>query len=1036
MKQFFSTVLIVLCCICSNLAQQKENPLETETKFMESLQWRCIGPYRGGRSCAVAGDEKNKQTFYFGSTGGGVWKTTDAGNNWKNISDKYFGGSIGAIAVSKSDGDIIFVGQGEQTVRGNVSEGNGIWKTTDGGRTWQFLGLKDTRHIVRIRIHPKNPDIVYVAALGHLFGSNDERGIYKTLDGGKTWQKILFIDNQTGAADLVTDPLNFETIYATMWNIKRTPYSLESGGPNSSIWKSVDGGNTWRNITNNDGLPSETLGLICVTVSPANPDRVWAMIEAKNGGLFRSDDAGETWTTVNQDRKLRQRAWYFSRIYAEPKDANKIIALNVQMFRSTDGGKSFNNQVNTPHGDHHDLWIDPDDAKRMIVGDDGGAQISNDGGITWSTYQNQPTAQFYRVTTDNHFPYRIYGAQQDNSSVRILHRSSKGSIGRDDWQPTAGSESGHIVADPLNDDIVYGGSYGGYLTRYNHKTGENRNITIWPDNPMGWGADSLKYRFQWNFPIFFSPNNPKKLYAAANVLFSTIDEGHSWQVISPDLTRNDKSKQKSSGGIITQDNTSVEYYSTIFAACESPYEKDLLWCGTDDGLIQISRNGGGDWKNVTPKDLPEWSMVNKIEPDPFHKGGCYIAATKYKSDDFQPLIFKTEDYGVTWKKITSGIATDHFTRAVCCDTKIQGLLYAGTENGMYISTNDGKLWKPFNQNLPQVPITDLTIKDDDLIVATQGRSFWILDDLTRIHYFLQNKEQTNKEFFLIKPRDTWRLNSYVITSSTEGENPLPGVVVNFYIDKKNQKKPAELSFYDSEMKLIRSFKSDTKAENEKLTIKNGMNHFSWNMQYPDAEKFDGMILWSGGTNGPYAPPGNYTVVLKFGNDSAAQNFRIKHLPNLESTELDIKQQFDFLIKCRNKLSEVHKAISDIRGVKKILNNLTVQNDSLLSKECKDSIQIALKELISIEEELYQTKSSSSQDPINFPIKLNDKLAGLMSVAEESESKPSVQSLELYNVLDKSIQNQLTRLSKVFEQTIPEINKMVRNLNIPYIQTKW
>ncbi|MDP9230533.1 MAG: glycosyl hydrolase, partial [Bacteroidota bacterium] len=598
MRKFF---LLLAVFISIHSFAQKKLPVnatadKSDSVFFSKIKYRLIGPFRGGRSGAVTGSYKNKNTFYFGANGGGVWKTTDGGSNWKNISDKYFGGSIGAVAVAPSDENIIYAGEGENTMRGNVSEGlGGIWRSEDGGRTWKNVGLKDGRHIIRILIHPRDPNTVWLAVMGHLFGHNETRGVYKTIDGGRNWKRVLYVNNQTGVSDLVMEPGNPEVFYAGMWRALRTPYSMESGGEGSGLWKSTDGGETWMNISSKKGLPKDVWGIVGVAIAPSNPDKIYALIENASGGLFMSTDGGASWSLTSSDNNIRQRAWYYTKVFVDPKNENLLYAPNVGFMRSRDGGKTFQS-VRTPHGDHHDLWIDPEDGNRMIVADDGGAQISFDGGENWSTYLNQPTSQIYRVTTDNSFPYRILGAQQDNSTIRIKSRTTGTSITDRDWENTAGAESGYVVADPLNPDIVYGGNYGGYISRLDHRTEENRAVSPWPDNPMGAGADVLKYRFQWNFPIFFSPHNPKKLYTAGNVLFVTENEGQTWEQISPDLTTNDKTKQVPSGGPITKDNTSVEYYSTIFTAIESPYEKDLLWTGSDDGLLHVSKDAGKNWE--------------------------------------------------------------------------------------------------------------------------------------------------------------------------------------------------------------------------------------------------------------------------------------------------------------------------------------------------------------------------------------------------------------------------------------------------------
>ena len=731
MKKYLFLTISFIFVIIAKVNAQKNVDKVSETYF-SAIEWRNIGPFRGGRSAAVTGVAHKATLFYMGATGGGVWKTTDAGNTWENISDGFFGGSVGAIAVSESDNTVIYVGMGEKTVRGNVSSGDGIWKSENAGKTWRHVGLKNARHIPRIRIHPKNSDIVFAAVLGDLYKPTQERGVYKSIDGGENWKKVLFADENSGAIDLIFDPNNPRILYATTWDVRRTPSNLSSGGKGSGMYKSTDGGETWTTISVNKGLPKGIWGISGVTVSPVNSDIVWALIENENGGVYKSTDAGKTWNLINSERKLRQRAWYYTRLYADTQDEDILYVLNVNYHKSTDGGKTYKT-YNAPHGDHHDLWIAPEDNQRMIIGDDGGAQISFDAGENWSTYMNQPTAQFYRLTTDNHFPYRIYAAQQDNSTIRISHRNSDRFISESDWEETAGGESAHIAVDPLNDDIVYGGSYGGFLTRVNHKTNETRAINVWPDDPMGHGAEDFKYRFQWNFPIFFSPNNKKRLYAASNHLHVTENEGQSWKLISPDLTRNDPKTLGPSGGPITKDNTGVEYYGTIFAATESAFEPGLIWTGSDDGLVHVSKDNGENWKNVTPKKMPEWMMINCIEVDPFTKGGAYIVGTKYKSGDYKPYMYKTENYGKSWTEITNGIASEDFTRALRADPKRKGLLYAGSEKGMYISFDDGKNWQTFQQNLPIVPITDLAIKNDNLIAATQGRSIWIIDDLTRLY---------------------------------------------------------------------------------------------------------------------------------------------------------------------------------------------------------------------------------------------------------------------------------------------------------------
>lgn len=1005
-------------------------------------RYRLVGPFRGGRSGAVAGSYKNRNTFYFGGTGGGVWKTQDGGSNWKNITDKYFGGTIGAVAVAPSDETVVYVGEGENTMRGNVAEGlGGIWRSDDGGKNWRNLGLKDGRHIIRIVVHPKDPNTVWVAVMGHLFGPNEERGVYKTTDGGKTWKKTLFVNNQTGCSDLVMEPGNPSVWYAGMWRVIRTPHSMESGGEGSGLYKSVDGGETWTSLSSKKGLPKGTWGIVGVAVAPSNTDKIYTIIENANGGLFMSADGGDSWTLTSNDNNIRQRAWYYSKVFVDPKNENLVYCPNVEFMRSRDGGRTFQ-AMNTPHGDHHDLWIDPEDGNRMIVADDGGAQVSFDGANNWSTMNNQPTGQFYRVSTDNAFPYRILGAQQDNSTVRIKSRTSGAGITERDWDITAGSESGYVQADPLNPDIVYGGNYGGYLSRLDHRTGENRAINVWPDNPMGAGADVLKYRFQWNFPFFFSPHNPKRLYAGGNHLFVTENEGQSWETISPDLTTNDKSRQASSGGPITKDNTSVEYYCTIFTAAESALEKDLLWTGSDDGLIHVSKDGGKNWENVTPAEAGKWMMWNCIETDPFQKGTAYFVGTKYKLDDFAPYIFKTEDYGKTWKRITNGIDNMHFTRALRADKKRPGLLYAGTEYGMYISYDDGANWKKFQLNLPIVPITDLTIKENDLIVATQGRSFWVLDDLSVIQQ--KDAELLNKNLHVFAVNDAYRteggggrrMRGQAGSQPNMGENPASGVVFNYYLKGADDSSKVSITVFDKQGKPIKTFSKNAKAVTDKIDFNSGMNQFVWDMNYPPAETVEGLILWNGRISTAKAAPGKYSARFRYGKDSVDVPFVIKADPNYKMTEADYDAQVDFLLQVRDKFSEVQVAIKNIRSLRSQINEFTAKLEpGESSKEIKKMADSINKQMTAVEEALYQTKSKSGQDVLNFPIRLNDKLAGLYGVASSGQNPPSKQAREVFADLGAQSDVQLTKLKKIMDTDLKAFNKMINDKQLPVIGVK-
>ncbi|WP_291777598.1 glycosyl hydrolase [Cecembia sp.] len=981
-----------------------------DEKLYDAVEWRLVGPHRGGRSAAVSGVIGERNTFYFGATGGGVWKTTDGGITWANISDGFFGGSIGAVTVAPSDPNIIYVGGGEKTVRGNVSYGYGFWKSTDAGKTWDHLGMEETRFISRIRVHPNNPDVVYAAVLGDIFKPTNMRGVYKSTDGGKTWDRKLFVNEQSGAVDLILDPNNPEIVYASTWQLKRTPYSLESGGPGSKMFKSTDGGDNWTEISRNPGLPEGTLGIMGITVSPLNSNRLWAIVENLDGGVFRSDDAGATWAKTNDDRNLRQRAWYYTRIYADTQDENTVYVMNVNYHKSTDGGETFKGAA-APHGDHHDLWIDPSDNQRMIIADDGGAQVSFDGGASWSTYMNQPTAQFYRVTTDDHFPYRIYGAQQDNSTMRIAHRNDGYGITENDWQVSAGSESGWLAVDPTDNDIVYGGNYGGLLQYLNHKTGARRNVNVYPDNPMGHGAEGMKYRFQWNFPIFFSPHDPKVLYTTSNQFHRSINGGQSWETFSPDLTRNAKEKLGPSGGPITKDNTSVEYYSTIFAAAESPLKKGVIWAGSDDGLVHVSKDNGETWENVTPQDLPEWTQINSMEGHPFEEGGLYFAATAYKNGDFAPYLFKTIDYGKTWTKIVNGIDAQHFTRVVRADPTKRGILYAGTETGMYISFNDGSEWSAFQLNLPIVPITDLTIKDNNLIAATQGRSFWIIDDLTVLHQL--SGEVASKPFYLFQPQDSYTMDGVRRESKTAGTNR-PGGVLVYYQLNQDPKEEVRLEFYDNKRNLIREFSSKGIA-GDTLKYKVGSNEFNWNLRIPDAKGFEGMIMWSGPLRGPKVVPGDYTVLLVVDGQVQEQGFKILADPRYPSTQQDRQAQFDFLLKVRDKLTETHETIILIRKYRDELNALVEKNPRQ-----KRRIDPIIKTISDIEKELYQTQNRSGQDPLNYPIRLNNKLAHLNVIAGTGEWKPTDGAEEVRAEITRQIDVQLTKFREIEKSSIANV----------------
>ncbi len=1041
---FLFLFLLNIAVFAQKTANTPQNSKFTvDSSLYNGMQFRLVGAFRGGRSAAVTGTLADDRTFYMGSTGGGVWKTQDGGETWNNISDGFFGGSIGAVSVSDSDPNMIYVGGGEKTLRGNMSYGYGMFKSFDAGKTWQKLGLERSRHISRIRIHPQNPNIVWVAVLGNAFANDAERGVFMTEDGGKTWQKTLYVSDKAGAVDLVVDPKNPRILYASLWQVRRKPHTFESGGEDSGLYKSTDGGKTWSNISRKKGLPAKsTLGIIGVTVSPQNSNRVWALVEASDGGLFESQDAGETWTKINEHRSIRQRAWYYTRLYADPQQEEVLYILNVDLHRSKDGGKTFET-IDTPHGDHHDFWINPRNNNTLIVGDDGGAQVSFNKGKSFSTYHNQPTAQYYRVTTDNSFPYRIYVAQQDNSTLRIRHRSNNQGITEKDWEITAGGESGHIAPDPKNNEVVYGGSYGGYLTRFDHRNGEDRLVDVYPNNVIGAAGKDIKYRFQWNFPIFFSPHDPNTLYCAAQHLFRSQNDGQSWEMISPDLTRNDTTKLLASGGAITKDNTSVEMYCTIFAACESALEKGTLWTGSDDGLIHVSRDAGKNWTNVTPPKtmLPEWTQINSIEPHPFEKGGLYVAATLYKGGDFKPYLFRTTDYGKTWVKITNGIDNEHFTRVIRADKTRKGLLWAGTESGLYVSFDDGSTWQAFQLNLPIVPITDMTWKDNDLIVATQGRSLWILDDLSPLQK-MQN-EDLAKNIVLYPSKPAWRYRGGTGNGITVGKNPKNGAIFHFYCKNvMDSTVNVRFDILEKNGKLIRSFRNNAKPEEleknkvwGKIEAKKGFNEFAWDMMYPSFATFKGLILWGGSGSFVWALPDTYKAKLVVGKDSTEIEFELRKAPNIETSDADLKAQFDFLVDIRDKVDETHQTILSIRKTRTQLNDLKSKMDKEKHKDLLEKINTVSKQITSVEENLYATKLQSGQDVLNYSIRLNNKLSILGQGIGGGQYKPTDQSVSVKNELIGLINKELAIWKTIKTVEIPALNEAVRKAEVPVIKVE-
>ena len=1052
-----------------------------DSSAFAALRWREIGPFRGGRSVAVAGSSKRPNEYYFGTTGGGVFKTTDGGITWAPVTDKYFGGTIGAIGISESNPDIVYVGAGEYPIRGNVSHGDGVWRTSDAGKTWTSIGLADTRQISRVRVNPTNPDIVYVGAQGHVFGPNAERGVYKTTDGGKTWRKILYRNDSTGVTDLVLDPTNPEIIYAAFWQAWRTPWQLISGGAGSGIFKSTDGGEHWTELTRNPGLPQGVIGNIGLAVSPSSSNKVWAIVEADSGGVFRSTDGGATWARTNSGRRLRQRAWYYTRIFADPKNDKSVYVLNTGMYRSSDDGKTFR-PIRVPHGDNHDLWIAPNDAERMIESNDGGANVSFNGGKSWSE-QDQATAQFYHVVTTNHFPYRVCGAQQDNSTLCGPSRKS-GGIDISDWYDVGGGESGYIAVRADTPDIVFAGSYGGLLTRKDIKTGFERDVNPWPNNPMGHDAADAKYRFQWTYPIVISPHNPGRMYVGSSVIFQTDDEGQTFKPISPDLTRHDPRTLGASGGPITKDQTSVEYYATVFTIAESPRTAGVIWAGSDDGLVNVTRDGGKTWKNVTPAGLPEWARISMIDASNFAPGTAYVAANRYQLDDMKPYLYKTNDYGATWTPITNGIPATEFTRVLREDPERAGLLYAGTERGVWISFDDGANWQSLRRNLPIVPIHDLAIKEGDLIAATHGRSFWILDDLSALRQM--SPEIARAPAHLFKPRKVYRAGfgggggTGAAGGHPSGANPPSGGVVYYSLAQPRQL--VTIDFLDPQGKIIRSFTSqqdpkvaadsvradsvrsarndslrragvtpDTAARAEaggeetppgedgpvrrppppRVANKAGLNMFAWNLRYPDPSVFENMILWAGSISGPVILPGTYTVRLNVNGQRYTQPLTIVKDPRSTATDADLKEQFDFLMRIRDKTSQANDAVKTIRNVKAQLADRAKKMPADKSVAFSRIAADLSNRLSAIEGEIYQVRNQSGQDPLNYPIKLNNKIAALSGVVGGTDAKPTSQSYTVFNDLSSQLDRQLSALRGALI-VLPSINATLKAAGLPPI----
>jgi photosystem II stability/assembly factor-like uncharacterized protein len=1033
--------------------------MSLQKDMLASLRYRLIGPHRGGRVVAVAGDASNPMTFYFGACAGGVWKTTDGGQYWRNVSDGFFNtAAVGAIAVAESDPNVIYAGTGESTIRGNVSHGDGVYKSVDGGRSWTNVGLSDTRHIGKIVIDPHDAQRVYVAAFGHAWGPNAERGVFRTTDGGANWEKVLYVSPRAGSHDVTLDRHNPRILYAAIWQAQRYPHALESGGAESGLWRSFDGGDSWEEITRRSVLPQGTLGKIGVVASPARPGRVWAIIEADDGAVFRSDDYGDNWVRLSEQSLLRTRPWYYLHITADPQDPDTIYVQNYGLWKSIDAGASFS-QMPTSHGDDHALWIDPNDSMRMIEGDDGGAKVSFNGGASWSSIYNQPTAQLYHVITDDDVPYRVYGSQQDNTAISLPSRTVDGAIHERDWFAPGGGESGYIAIKPDDRSLIVASgpvgrrAYNDVMTLYDRRTGQKWNNTVWPEL-YGWGAgaESLKYRFQWTFPIHFSKHDPNVLYVCSNHVHRSTDLGANWEVLSADLTRNDPDKLKPSGGPVTRDNTGAEVYCTIFAFAESPLRAGLIWAGTDDGLVHLSQDGGQTWANVTPPDLPEWALISIIEPSPHDAATAYLAATRYKLDDLRPYLYKTTDMGRTWTKIVGGIPDDEFTRVVREDPARAGLLYAGSETGLYVSFDAGANWQRATGNLPVAPIADLAVKDAELVVATHGRSFWILDDLSPLRQM--RDELAGQDLVLFKPKPTLRLRSYgggtarnetpgvvdythadtsVVSVDARrmpdgsiehhyldaGENPPEGVLIQYYLAVE----PADeisLTILDANGSELRAF--DAAA----LKAHAGMNRFVWNLRLPGApDVIDTLESWSR-PDGAMVLPGRYQVRLDVAGEQATQSFEVLADPRIPTAQAQLAEQFDFLGQVLGALSATNDMIN---GSSALLRQLAAWDERGVAGDTANEIAATREALSQIRDKLIDVNIWQSQ---LWPSGLHEKFNALFESVDSADYAPPRQAREVFTQLSAELNDLDERFGTVLNGRLPALNRALSDAGLPAI----
>ena len=1010
-------------------------PVTIDQSYLSALKWRNIGPNRGGRSIAVAGSAARPLEYYFGAVGGGLWKTTDGGTSWDPVTDgKVDNSAVGGVAVCEANPDIVFFTTGETELRGNIMPGNGVYKSTDGGKTWKSVGLQAVRNFSRVRIDPTDCNHVLVGGFGHYGAPNAERGVYVSRDGGQTWRKTLYRDPKTGAVDISIDPKNPKIVYAALWEAWRKPWAMSSGGPGSGLFKSADGGDTWTELTHNPGMPVGIDGKIGVSVSPVDDNRVYAIVENVNGGVFVSDDAGRTWRKTNDSRDLRQRAFYYTHVMADPKIKDRVYVTNVQFFRSDDGGKTFPTKIRPPHGDNHDLWIAPNDNQRMIESNDGGANVSVNGGKSW-TRQAYPTAQIYRVTIDHHFPYFACGAQQDNTTICVPSKDWKqmNVLGGMYGYAVGGGESGYIANDPRNPNIYYAGSYGGELSRFDYSNGQERAVNILPNNPMGYSSKDIAERFQWTYPILFDPNDATTLYATSQHVWKSTDQGQSWQKISPDLTRSDPATLGPSGGPITLDQTGVETYGTVFALTPSRLEKGLIWAGSDDGLVHITRDGGRTWADVTPRGIPKYLKITTIEDSPTRPGTAFLTGHNYLLDDLHPYVLKTTDYGKHWTSIANGIPADEIARSIREDIARPGLLYLGTERGVWMSFDDGLSWQKLQRNLPVTQVADLAVTDHDLVIATHGRSFWVLDNIDTLRQLGSLSGPPALHLFRPAP-------------AVRGVDP--GVMIDYYLPKVPTS--LKIDVLDSSGKLVRSFAGGLTAEKEKPasgdsdddfgpkpepkpTMKAGLNRFTWDMRYPGFTEFPKMIMRAARNRGPLAVPGAYQARLTVDGQVQSVPVEIRLDPRVGGvTPADLAKQFQLASAIRDKVSEANDAVLLIRGVRGQIGPTLQQVTDPATKRAGEQLDARL---AAIEGRIYQVRNQSSQDPLNFPIMLNNKLAALAGVVEGAEAAPTSQDYAVFADLSKQLDSELAGLNQVLASDLPAFNAMLARQHLAPVEKR-